>query len=222
MMRMSDAALRQTRGPLGALVERLLRSGVRRGFHTVWWRPPMEPLPRPSVLVANHHGWFDGHLLFLAVRRLGIPTVLWVERLREFPFFAAVGAMPFPKEEPAQRAATIRRTVRWMRQGGCLALFPEGELHRPPDLLPMGRSLGLLQRLVPEAPLVPVAIRYEMGIHQRPEAWLSFGAPQEPCGIAASLGSMLADRGLAGFEVLARGTPDDDEKWRLPLLRGRR
>jgi len=214
--------LRQTRGFLGAAVARMLEGSVRSGFHTVWWRPPERPLPRPCVLVANHHGWFDGHLMFLAVRRLNLPTVLWVERLDEFPFFGSIGALPFPKSDAARRAATIRRTLRWMRAGGSLALFPEGVLHRPPSLEPIERSIALIRRVAPEAPLIPVAIRYEMSVHQRPEAWVAFGEPSGGESIGAALLELLGSLAPDGpFEVLARGKPDDDERWRWPFTRSR-
>ncbi len=172
------------------------------------------------MLVANHHGWFDGHLLFLAVRRLGLPTVLWVERLDEFPFFASIGALPFPKTDAARRAATVLRTARWLRAGGNLAVFPEGVLHRPPDLDPIEPSLRLVRRVAPSVPLVPVAIRYEMSVHQRPEAWLTFGEPTEPESVASALQDLLASLVPEGrYEVLARGKPDDDERWRWPFSR---
>jgi hypothetical protein len=63
--------------------------------------------------------------------------------------------------------------------GRNLMLFAEAELHRPPELLPFGKALELIVRQVPNATVIPVAIRYEMGLHERPEVFLTFGGAVE-------------------------------------------
>ena len=214
---------RQQEGIVGLGVDWMIRRAVRRAFHTVWWNAPPTP-PAPAILVANHHGWHDGYLMYLAATRMGLRVVDWIAEFDAFPLFAKVGGMPFPADDPSRRAATIKRTIRLMREGRSLLLFAEGTLHRPPGLMPFGKALETVARGVPGVRVVPTAIRYELSMHERPEAWLRFG-PEVETGEGLAERARLAVAGgldaLAGevrfsperFERLARGTLDVNERW---------
>lgn len=221
---------RQQEGILGLAVDRMIRRSVRKAFHTVRWAPPRETLSPPVVFVANHHGWHDGYLMYLAATRLGIRVVDWIAEFDAFPLFSKVGGMRFPPDDPAARAATIRRTIRLMREGRSLLLFAEGTLHRPPALLPFGKALETVVKGVPEARVVPVSIRYELSMHERPEAWVRFGAPVPGgAGLAERTRLTVAEGldALAGeirfaperFETLAEGTLDVNERWDVRRFR---
>jgi 1-acyl-sn-glycerol-3-phosphate acyltransferase len=203
----------------------MVRRSVRKAFHTVWWHPPSKPLPRPCIFVANHHGWHDGYLVYLALTRLSHPFVMWVQEYDAFPLFGKAGAMPFDADDQTIRVATIRRTIRLLKEGRkSLVIFPEGVLHAPPGLLPFHRSLELLTRRVSGVSVVPLAVRYEMSLHERPEAYIAFGDPMtsqsDPCeevrhALQRLLGEMVS---AIGFEPLARGTADVNERWDMRRL----
>lgn len=226
----------QDRGWIGRLVGRwIVERTVRERFRRVYWRfgPDAGGLPatRPLVFAANHHGWHDGFLMYLLVKRLGVVCVDWVEEYDAFPLFRFIGALPFSAGETALRAATIRRTIRLMReQKISLVLFPEAVLHPPPEVRPLGKAIELVVEKVPEAKVLPVAIFYDMSIHERPEAWLSVEAPLEPGpALADRLRTALVDSLTClrrdaraypdSFEVLIRGRDDANERWDLRRVR---
>lgn len=209
----------------------LVRRSVRQGFRRVGWRPPARPLPRPVVLVANHHNWFDGHLMFVACAALDVPFRVWMEELGQFPPFRHVGARPYPFGDAAARAATVRGSVRELRAGGALVLFPEGVLRPPPEVRPFGRAPVVLARAVPGLTFVPVAVRSRHALHERPEAFLQFGdpIPGEAVGVPEGLAALRAaladlcgrvDEELREFgpdwPLLLDGTPSINERWRWP------
>ena len=216
---------RQQEGILGLAVDQMIRRSVRKAFHTVRWLPPSEAPVPPAIFVANHHGWHDGYLMYLAATEMGVRVVDWIAEYDAFPLFGKIGGMRFPADDPAARAATIKRTIRLMREEGrSLLLFGEGVLHRPPGLLPFGKALETVARAVPAARVVPVAIRYELSMHERPEAWLRFGegvpageglAARTRLAVASGLDALAAEIGFLPerYETLARGTLDVNERW---------
>ncbi|HJP82323.1 MAG TPA: hypothetical protein VJ835_02355 [Fimbriimonadaceae bacterium] len=174
----------------------------------------------------NHHGWFDGYLMFLAVSALKMPTVDWIQEFDSFPLFSKIGGMPFPSDRPEVRIQTIRKTIRLMNQEGFnLLLFAESKLHYPPDVLPFGKILHTLQDRVQGIQFVPVVICYEMVMHERPEAFLNFGSPCLPEALRDQLGNLLSQTHRMireqpeNFQVLAKGTPDVNERWQFPTLK---
>lgn len=212
----------QDRGIVGRAVGGMIRRSVRRSFRHVRWRPPLRTPQPPCVFYANHHGWFDGYLMYCAVTRLGVPCLDWIQEYDTFPLFGHVGGLPFPKDKPEVRAGTIRKTMRAMREGTSLILFAEGKLHYPPEVLPFGRAFDLVARSVPHASLIPVAIRYEHALHERPEAYLAFGEPLGSDRTRTRAREVLADllddlacdiRRGAPFETLCPGTPSINERW---------
>ncbi|MCW5943184.1 MAG: 1-acyl-sn-glycerol-3-phosphate acyltransferase [Fimbriimonadaceae bacterium] len=203
--------------PVGRLVDAMIRRSVRARFRNVYWRRGTD-LESPVVFYANHHGWMDGYLAYLALSRLGLRGIAWAERFDDFPLFRTVGALPFPANDPAMRAGAFRQTVRRLRAGThSLFLFPEGVLHRPPEVLPFRPGIESLARLLPQVPCVPVGIRYEMSVHERPEAWLTIGrghAFESLMDCQARVVELLQTP-IDGppYSVLHPGTPNVNERW---------
>jgi 1-acyl-sn-glycerol-3-phosphate acyltransferase len=202
----------------------MIQRSVKQRFHTIYWNPPQEAFTTPVIFVPNHHGWFDGYLMYLAAKRLGVRILDWIAEFEAFPLFAKVGGMPFPPNDAAKRTSTVRQTIRLMKkEGRSLLLFAEGTLHYPPDLWPFERSLEFMVRQVPGIKVVPVAIVYEHALHERPEAFLSFGQPIEPgddvtetthqavCELLkATKQALRTDK--TTFQVLQEGTKDVNER----------
>lgn len=167
-----------------ALVRRLLRRDLRRAFRRVCWTGPWPDLPAdaPVVVYANHHNYYDGHLLWLLVEQaLGRPCLLWMQDWARFPLFAPLGSLPFPADDAARRGATVRHTARAMRAAPRTALlyFPEGKLHPPEGgLLPFPadetRRLGCL---LPAPLWLPVAIHVTWWGEAHPTAVLASPGP---------------------------------------------
>jgi len=215
----------QAEGIAGKVVAGMIRRSVRARFRNVYWQPPAFEIRPPAVFVCNHHGWFDGYVMFLALTRLRVPFLDWIAEFDAFPLFAKVGGMPFPPDRPEVRAATIRQTIRRMKgEGRSLLLFAEGTLHEGPEVWELGKSLDLVAAKVPEAQVIPVGIRYPFALHERPEAILRFGEPLAHGDdlrdrARRTLIELLADRSPVE-EVLFPGTLDVNE--RLDVRRFRR
>ncbi len=210
----------------------MIRRSVRKGFRGVYWIPPSEPLNQPSILVPNHHGWHDGYVMYHAITKLGLPTLDWIQEFDTFPLFASIGGMPFPADDPTRRAQTIRRTIRLMKEEKRnLLLFAEQQLHRPPEILRFGKALQTVVKHVPGVEVVPVAIRYELSMHERPECFLMFGKPLK-AEAATPDATRLAVKALLDvlavkvsfareeFEELAKGTRDVNERMDMRQIPG--
>ena len=172
----------------------------------------------PVILFANHHYWWDGYLGYWLIRAWGRRMVVWMEAYRRFPPFGAIGALPFPPDDPQVRARTVRRTVHALRTepATALLLFPEGTLHGDTErLLPFQRSLHWLACRVPQATLLPLAIHIEPSYHQYPRAYLSVGAPfqsastDETAWLAEAAGAL--ETLLRQTRIDARAALTDDE-----------
>lgn len=139
----------------------LKRSFQRIEWHGTW--PPPLPAGRPLIVCANHHHFYDGHLLWLLLsKRLDRPGLVWMEEWERFPFFAPVGALPFPADDASTRASTVRRTSRYFHRhpDASLIYFPSGVLRSPTTGIgpyPTERFTRM-HRLYPEAVFWPVAL----------------------------------------------------------------
>jgi 1-acyl-sn-glycerol-3-phosphate acyltransferase len=206
------------------MVGAMIRRSVRARFRAVYWKNANDSIEAPAIFFANHHGWHDGYLMYHVVTRLGLPCLDWITEFEAFPLFRFVGGMPFPRDSAQIRAKTIRRTLKAMREHGrSLVLFPEGELHRPPDVRPFERALEWMAARVENCQLIPVAIRYDMSIHERPVAFLHLGLPLEAgCEVGErgrqQIQSMLATMPLdeSAYELLVSGTRSVNERLVFP------
>ena len=205
----------------------MIRRSVRKRFHTVYWQPPSVELSAPVIFVPNHHGWFDGYLMFHVVKALNTSCLDWIQEFDAFPWFEKIGGMPYPLNDLKRRGVTVKKTIRMMNEKGLsLLLFAEAELHYPPELLPFGKALETVADKVPNSIVMPVAIHYEMSMHERPEAFIGFGNPVEKGpGLAERTREAVlevltrlrsdAKEQKSTFSVLAKGTPDVNERWDL-------
>ena len=135
------------------------------------------------LLCAIHVAFWDGFVAELVSWRAGLAARAWMlaSQLRRHPQLAWIGA--FGAEEDARDGArALRHAARLLdRPGRAVWLFPQGR-QRPQWARPLGFKGGaaLLARRVPGAAVVPVALHYELGERERPEAWLRFGPPMAP------------------------------------------
>lgn len=180
------------------------------------------PANRPVVVYANHHLFYDGYLLaFFLERVLGRRAVVWMQDLARFPFFAAGGAAPFPKNRPARRAATIRRTARMMRQDERTALiyFPEGILHEGDGAI---RSFpqevfARYDGIFPAKNWWPIALATVDRHRARPTAvlhsgsWHGAASGRERVTLQELLAAVRPDQDSA--RLLLKGRADPDERW---------
>ena len=222
-MNRSDFFKYQENGVIGKVVGQMILRSVKARFHTVYWNPPPYKIESPAIFVPNHHGWFDGYLMYCAAKKLNCPMIDWIEEYDAFPLFRYIGGMPFPKENPQERFKTVRNSIRWMQEHNKnLLLFAEGKLHRAPEVLTLGKSVEVVANRVPVKSIIPVAIVYEMGMHERPKAYIQFGEPiarqdLDLEQLRLKIESLIATtkneiRNSSSFEVLQIGTKDVNER----------
>lgn len=175
--------------PVRSLVEGLFRFDLWRNFRRVCWIGNWPPeLPEgPVIAYSNHHSYYDGHLAWLLFRaRLHRPPTTWMEEWDRFPFFAALGAQPFPLDDATRRAATIRRTGRRFEDDPqtVLIYYPEGRLHSPDEgIAPFDEAA--LQRIADfyeEARWWPYATHVTWRSGARPTALLTGGTVHDADG----------------------------------------
>ncbi len=210
--------------PVRRLVAAFLRWDLRRTFRRVCWVGSGLPdLPDgPVIAYANHHHFYDGHLAWLLFRtHLNRPPTIWMAEWDRFPFFAAVGAQPFPPDDPTRRAGTIRRTARRFQADSrtVLVYYPEGTLHPPDDGIRDfdARALTQLAELYPTATWWPYAVHVTWRNEATPTALLTAGSPHEADGQEHArlrrLWNRLQSPQDRPTKTLLRGHRSPDERW---------
>lgn len=214
-----------------SLVSTLMLHQLRNTFRRVCWvgaRPDLPP-DRPVVIYANHHHFLDGHLLWLLIdHMLHRPGTTWMAEWDRFPFFAALGAQPFPPDAPARRGATVRRTARRFQDEPrtVLAYFPEGTLHAPAEgiLALQPRVFAQLHRIFPDPVWWPVALHVTWWGDMNPTALLAGGTPSpeppsDPRRQLTTLWSSLRTDVPSSTHLLLDGHRSPSEVWDLSLAR---
>lgn len=205
------------------IVSVLLRWDLRRAFRRVCWVGPAPSLPDgPVIAYSNHHHFYDGHLAWLLFRaHLNRRPTLWMADWDRFPFFAAVGAQPFPPDDPARRAATLRRTARRFRDQPqpLLVYYPEGTLHPPDEGIRSFDSTAAvrLAHLYPEATWWPYAVHVTWRNEATPTAFLTGGSAHDADGQERDrlkrLWKRLQTPGDRPVHTLLRGHRSPEEWW---------
>ena len=211
----------------------LVRRTLRRSFRRVAWVGPLPDLPadRPVVIYANHHHFYDGHLLWYFIEStLDRRGMTWMEDWDAFPFFGPLGAEPFPADDPRRRAATVRRTVERMRAEPrtMLFLFPEGRLHAPEEgILPFPEeSFARFDRILPDEKFWwPVATHVTWRGESLPTALLSGGQPHtradgDEADRLRACWTALRERAVEPSLTVLDGRKSPQESWNFGFLRG--
>ena len=184
-----------------SLVSALMQHQLRASFRRVCWvgdRPDL-PSDQPVVIYANHHHALDGHLLWLIIdRMLERPGTTWMARWDRFPFFAAMGAQPFPADDPARP------------EDGILDLSPA--------------AFAKLHRIFPDPWWWPVALHVTWWGEMKPTALLAGGTPSpeppsDPKQELTQLWTPLRHRAPDTHHTLLDGRRSPSEVWDFSMAR---
>jgi 1-acyl-sn-glycerol-3-phosphate acyltransferase len=143
--------------PLYAVVR-----GVVAPFMRVWFRMHVSgaehiPGSGAAIVAPNHKSFWDSFFIGVCTRRhLRFMAKTELVQARYGPLLVRLGAFPVRRGQADADALETARTI--LRQGGLLALFPEGTRIRDPDQLGHPRRGAGRLALETGAPIVPAAI----------------------------------------------------------------
>jgi len=132
------------------------------GFMRIWFRLRIAgadhvPTEGAAIVAPNHKSFFDSFFVALATKRhlrfMGKSELFEGRRGR---LLLRLGAFPVRRGEADLEALETAREI--LRQGGLLALFPEGTRVRDPEALGVPRRGAGRLALEMRVPLVPAAI----------------------------------------------------------------
>lgn len=136
----------------------------------------------PSIAFVNHSAWWDPvlavHLSHDLFRRDGYGLMEGAQ-LQRYPFFRRVGCFGATTDALPDVRGVLAHATSLLRGGPrrTLWIFPQGELVPARAPLVFRSGLARFARAVPEAALVPVAVRYEHRGEERPEVFVRVGEP---------------------------------------------
>jgi 1-acyl-sn-glycerol-3-phosphate acyltransferase len=143
--------------PLYALIR-----GIVAPLFRLWFRMHVsgaEHIPRegPAIVAPNHKSFWDSFFIGVCTRRhLRFMAKTELIEARYGRLLVRLGAFPVRRGQADEDALETARVI--LRQGGLLALFPEGTRVRDPDNLGHPRRGAGRLALETGAPLVPCAI----------------------------------------------------------------
>lgn len=119
------------------------------------------PTHGPLLIVSNHPGMIDGFIVTGALPRPDLKVVV-----SNLPFFTNLQALRehviFTTKQTHERLAVVRESIRHLRSGGALVIFPGGNIEPDPAVLPGMRealdrwseSLEIMIRSVPDTQVI--------------------------------------------------------------------
>jgi 1-acyl-sn-glycerol-3-phosphate acyltransferase len=170
--------------PLYLVVRALLVPFLRLWFHMRITGAENIPREGAAVIAPNHKSFWDSFFVAVATPRhlrfMG-KSELFEKRPLGY-LFVRLGAFPVRRGEADQDALETARTI--LRQGGLLALFPEGTRVRDPEGVGSPKRGAGRLALEAGAPLIPTAItgtqRLFAGPFPKPvRVQVAFGEPIE-------------------------------------------
>lgn len=228
------------------IYQMLVHGPARRHFARIRLRqaaPKPERNGPPVILFANHSSWWDGYMVMLLNERVwGLDAYVMIEeaQLIRYPFFRLLGGFSVDRQNPRSAAVSLAYSAAVLNEkpGRMLLIFPQGEIlandRRP---LTFYAGVGRLARRVRDGRFYPLALRYEFVGEQRPEAFISVGAPLHvadsaagPKEITATLARALTDEldtlrddvvayRFESFSTLVHGAQSINRLW--DALRGK-
>jgi 1-acyl-sn-glycerol-3-phosphate acyltransferase len=176
--------------PLYAVVRAVVAPFLR-----IWFRMHVSgaehiPAEGAAIVAPNHKSFWDSFFIGVCTRRqLRFMAKTELVEARHGRLLVRLGAFPVRRGEADAEALETARTI--LRQGGLLALFPEGTRVRDPDQLGHPRRGAGRLALETGAPLVPAAIagteRLFLGPFPKPRrVQVAFSAPIAVAELTAS------------------------------------
>jgi 1-acyl-sn-glycerol-3-phosphate acyltransferase len=143
--------------PLYAVVRALLTPFLRLYFRMRISGAERIPREGPALVAPNHKSFWDSFFIGVCTRRqLRFMAKTELIEARYGRLLVRLGAFPVRRGESDADALETARTI--LRQGGLLAMFPEGTRIRDPEGLGPPRRGAARLALEAGAPLVPAAI----------------------------------------------------------------
>jgi 1-acyl-sn-glycerol-3-phosphate acyltransferase len=142
---------------------------------------------RPTIALLNHSAWWDPiialHLSHDLFRRDGY-GIMQGSQLERYPFFQRIGCFGATAAtlQETRAVAALATTLLRERSNRTLWLFPQGELLPARTTIRFRSGAARIALGTPHVLVVPVALRYEMRHHQRPEIHVRVGESIEPGG----------------------------------------
>lgn len=136
----------------------------------------------PLILYCTHGGWWDAAatiVLSLRVLRLDALGMMEDKQLEKYRFFRKIGMFSVNRSDPRSALTSLHYCADSLRNTSqALWIFPQGQLV-PQEYRPVEceSGIGILAKLLGEAYLVPVALRYDFLREQRPEMFVRIGKP---------------------------------------------
>jgi hypothetical protein len=151
----------------------------RKAFHGLYFLGPVPTLDPalPLLITPNHSTWWDGFFFYILNKRIFGRTaylMMLEEQLSKYPFFSRIGAFGIEPGLPRKSYQALIYSAEALRDPkNVLCVFPQGVLRysgvRP---LEFQRGIGHILKLYGgEVNLLPLGIRCEFLIDQRPEAF---------------------------------------------------
>ncbi len=136
---------------------------------------------RPTVIVANHTSWWDSLVFFdLCRRTFGVDAhaLMDAKNLRRLKFLGWIGAFGVELGDKEDGARAVEYGGGLLdRPGRVVVVFPQGRerpmTERPLRFLPGAAKIA--HAAAAPVDIVPVALRYEHGRDERPDALVHIG-----------------------------------------------
>ncbi len=140
-----------------------MRPAFRFVGHTFWDLKlrSIENIPVKGglIIASNHQSYLDPFAISVPIKR-PIRFLAWNEVLN-WPFvgrvMSSLGAWPLQLER--SDPAAIRRSHQWLREGGAIMIFPEGERGQPDGSMIKFKAGAVRIALEARVPILPVTIR---------------------------------------------------------------
>jgi 1-acyl-sn-glycerol-3-phosphate acyltransferase len=149
------------------------------------------PATGGALVLSNHQSHLDPPLIGLASnRRLNYLARETLFRFAPFAWFIrSVGSIPIDRE--GSGLSGLKETLKRLRQGGAVVIFPEGTRSRDGEVAPLKPGFSALARRA-NVPLVPVGIEGAFAAWPRRRKFplpapvaIVFGPPLEPSVVAS-------------------------------------
>lgn len=157
---------------------------IRRQFGSLQISGSAFPATERLVIAyMNHSAWWDAvipvHLSHNLFRR-EIHALMEGEQIRKYPFFRHLGCFGTTGKTVADAKAVIDHATNVLKNTKAPAvfwIFPQGAIL--PSRVPMQFKSGLarIAERLPEATVVPVAVRYEFMKNKKPDCLVRIGEP---------------------------------------------